>query len=75
MVEIACKGANSPVPHVSQINTAKHGVLNTRISMINFAMLNRGPVANVASFGGAVESYGEKLAGWLIKTYLVLRHG
>jgi hypothetical protein len=34
-----------------QINTAKHGVLSTRISMINFGMLNGGPVANVASFG------------------------
>lgn len=54
-----------------QINTAKHGVLSTRISLINFAMLNGGPVANVASFGGAVECYGEKLAGRLIKTYLV----
>ena len=51
-----------------QINTAKHGVLSTRISMINFGMLNGRPVANVTR---AVECYGKKLAGWLIKTYLV----
>jgi hypothetical protein len=34
-------------------------------------MLYGGLVANVASFGEAVECYGDKLAGWLIKPYSI----
>jgi hypothetical protein len=70
MVEIACKGGNSPVLHVPQSIIAKHGISTTRISIANFAMLNRRPIALTTSFGEAVECYGEKLAGHVIKTYL-----
>jgi hypothetical protein len=34
-------------------------ILKTRISTTNFAMLNGGPIAVVASFGEAVECYGQ----------------